>query len=325
MRDRLEELRKYGREPNCRILEIGAFFNPIFPKSSGFNSKVLDAFSKEELLKIAKGEATEPGYAGALKLSASQVAAIEDVDFIWSNNLAESVANSSSPVIQFDLICSSHNFEHQPNPLKFLQDVESLLSDDGICTMAIPISTRCFDLLRFPSSTRDFIEKFEQGRTRPGLAEHLDSVLCTVEPAWGQLHAHKTISHKALTMIPAVNGYDPHTVEKSRAMLGERYVDTHVSVLSPKSFIFILVDLLKLGYLKDLKIFDISEHGIEFFVHLSKSRSPIKDYDLSRKDLCVQAADYWAPEIKNALSLNKSLFGRKKLLKKIEIDSLTSG
>lgn len=320
MRDRLEELRKYGKEPGLRILEIGAFFNPIFPKSSGFNSKVLDAFSKEELLKIAKGATTEPGYAGALKLSESQVAAIEDVDFIWSNNLSESVAKSSSSSSQFDLVCSSHNFEHQPNPLKFLQDIESLLSDDGICTMAIPISTRCRDLLRFPSSTRDFIEKFEQDRTRPGLAEYLDSVLCSVEPSWGQLHAHKTISHKALTMSPAINGYGPHTVEKSQAMLKERYVDTHVSVLNPKGFILILVDLLNLGYLKNLKIFDISEYGIEFFVHLSKSRSPIRDYDLSRKDLCVRAADYWATEIKNAFSPNKSLLGRKKLLKKIETD-----
>lgn len=319
MRDRLDELRKYGREPGCRILEIGAFFNPIFPKSSGFNSKVLDAFSKEELLRIAKGETTEPGYAGALKLSEVQVAAIEDVDFLWANSLAESVVKSSPAGVQFDLICSSHNFEHQPNPLKFLQDVESMLSDQGVCTMAIPISTRCFDLLRFPSSTRDFIEKFEQDRTRPGLAEHLDSVLCSVETTHGQLHAHKTISHNALTMVPAVNGYDSYTVEKSRAMLSERYVDTHVSVLNPKSFVLILVDLLNLGYLKNLKVFDISEHGIEFFVHLSKSRNPIDDYQFCRKDLCVQAADYWATEIKNALSPNRSILGRKKLLKKIEM------
>ena len=320
MKDRLEELRKYGVEPGCHILEIGAFFNPIFPKSKGYNTKVLDAFSKQELLKIASGETTEPGYAGALKLSESQIAAIEDVDYLWNKSLDESISSPNSLKPKFDLICSSHNFEHQPNPLKFLQDVESLLSEDGVCTMAIPISTRCFDLLRFPSSTRDFIEKFEQDRTRPGLAEHLDSVLCSVETEAGQLHAHKTISHKTLRMVRPVNGYDVHTVNKSKAQLSERYVDTHVSVLNPRSFTLILIDLLRLGYLRHLKIFDISEYGIEFFVHLSNSRDPIQDYNLTRKDLCVYAADYWATEIKNSITPKSPLLRRKKIHEKIHLD-----
>jgi hypothetical protein len=121
-------------------------------------------------------------------------------------------------------------------------------------------------------------------------------------------------------MVRPVNGYDVHTVNKSKAQLSERYVDTHVSVLNPRSFTLILIDLLRLGYLRHLKIFDISEYGIEFFVHLSNSRDPIQDYNLTRKDLCVYAADYWATEIKNSITPKSPLLRRKKIHEKIHLD-----
>lgn len=318
MRDRLIELQKYGEKERSRILEIGPFFNPIFPKSAGFNTKVLDVFSKDELLNIADGIVRQPGYSGSLNLSAKQIAAIEDVDYIWKGDLKSSIVDDGFE--PFDLICSSHNFEHQPNPLKFLQDVEYLLSDEGVCTMAIPISTRCFDLLRFPSSTRDFVEKFERGLTRPGLSDYLDTILCSVNTSSGDLHRHKSISQRTINLIPPINGYDDETIKKSRLALSGQYVDTHVSILNPKIFTLVLVDLLVLGFLDKLKIFDISEFGIEFFVHLSKHRLPIFDYNLDRKQLCVAAADYWATDIKNALSSDLSLFGNKKLLNYLPAD-----
>lgn len=59
-------------------------------------------------------------------------------------------------------IVSSHNFEHLPNPLGFLQDCGDLLADDGLLMMVIPDQRFIFDRFHPHTTTAQILRASAQ-------------------------------------------------------------------------------------------------------------------------------------------------------------------
>jgi hypothetical protein len=84
------------------IIEIGASFNPIAPKTQGWNTKIIDVGTKSELTEKYRGT------------SGVDVANIEEVDFVWRDGpLIDAVPLEHHGT--FDAFIASHVIEHQPD------------------------------------------------------------------------------------------------------------------------------------------------------------------------------------------------------------------
>ncbi len=283
--DRFDHLRSHLHKVNGNIIEIGPFFNPIFPKKAGFNTTTVDVLTKTELTKVA---------IGSLRLSEEQIKNIEEVDVIWKGSLFKTVGREH----RYDVICSSHNFEHQPNPLSFLLEVEKLLAPEGVCTLAIPIASRCFDLFRNLSTTKDFLTAYRSNKVQADWLDIYDADSLKVKDSPIALHKHHKFEISELSTQDSLN---LHSISQEELLRGapSGYTDIHISILNPARFKFIMYELSRLGFLKSLKIFEIKEVGHEFFVHLSNDKPPISVYQLSRDQVLKDDLHYQSKELRN--------------------------
>jgi 2-polyprenyl-3-methyl-5-hydroxy-6-metoxy-1,4-benzoquinol methylase len=114
-----------------RLIEIGASYHPIVPKSAGWQTTVVDHADREELAKKYRnlGIDVEP---------------IEPVDIIWR----EGTISDAFPADQFgrfDGLIASHVAEHIPDLIGFLQAADRLLKPDGVIALALPDKRAMFD------------------------------------------------------------------------------------------------------------------------------------------------------------------------------------
>ena len=114
-----------------RILEIGAFDNPAFCRELGDDMKYLDFFSRAELVKMH-------GHNPRRNLAA----AVEADQVVKSVNLAAKV------VPGFDCIAAHHVIEHVPDLIRWFEQIESLLAEDGSLCLSVPDRLYTFDYFR---------------------------------------------------------------------------------------------------------------------------------------------------------------------------------
>ena len=237
-------------------LEIAPYFRPLLAKATGYNVKTLDVYDSNKLREFAQLDENIPH---------ELIACIEDVDFVGSaSSLRDTISNAIKPG-SLSYILSSHNFEHLPNPIKFLQEASHYLSDDGSLRMAIPDLRCCFDFFQWPTTLTEWLLAYTNGKSMPGpfdifkhkylltnnfgfLAFPRDNIELQNSPA--QLY----LSLLASIKTPSIT-----------------YEDVHCSFFVPASFEFLIGELRLLG-LTDLMVNSISNpHGNEFFVTLVKS------------------------------------------------------
>ncbi len=246
--DRLERLRADVR-PDASVLEIGPYFNPIAPRREGYRVTTIDVFDADDLRQRA---ASDPN------LGPTYVADIEDVDLVGSAcDLADLAVAKYGPDKKFDWILSSHNFEHLPDPIRFLQQCAAVLGANGTLRMAIPDKRFCFDHFRQITEVSEWLQAYHEQRKKP-----------TIYQAFRE-EAHRSTAGKNGHWIP-----DRKILEFYRAWFDQdghapdTYIDTHCWAFTPESFELLLHDLQAFG-LVSLRIARISEpHGHEFFVDL---------------------------------------------------------
>lgn len=263
--DRLDEIRAYINTA-CTGIEIGPWFNPICPKREGYATLVLDVFDQAELLARAR---QDPGIDDAM------IDRIEPVDIVGSVAEMDELVKSHNIGGTLDYVVSSHNFEHVPDPIRFLRACHSVLSSNGVVSMAVPDRRTCFDHFRPHSTTGEIIEAFWAKRIKPSPAQifshvalhatnHIDG---SDRIGWGLVSSPAQIS----LQDTIINAYD--VAQRHLTNDDEPYFDAHCWTFSPTSFEVIILDLNALGLI-DLSLRRIVSYGgHEFYVHLEKSGS----------------------------------------------------
>jgi Domain of unknown function (DUF4214) len=136
---RLEAFSSYVKL-DSKGLEIGPSYRPTFPKVAGYDIKIIDHCSTEELIAKYRADSYVPE-----KL----VDQIEEVDIVWSEG---SYRNLPSICDDLDYIVASHVIEHTTDVCGFLKDCSDLLKIGGCLLLVIPDKRCVLDCCR-PSST----------------------------------------------------------------------------------------------------------------------------------------------------------------------------
>ena len=153
MMTREELIRRYFDRGDS-ILEVGASYSPIVPKSDGWNTTVIDHAPQAELVEK---------YAA---MGVKDVARIETVDFVWQGEALTTIIPQGRQG-SFDGLIASHVGEHLPNFIGFLQDAASvLLKSEGVIALALPDKRVCFDFFQPLATTGDLLAAHTEARIR---------------------------------------------------------------------------------------------------------------------------------------------------------------
>lgn len=258
--DRKKELLRFISKEALGI-EIAPYFNPLTPKSKGFNCRIVDVFDENELRSRAKDDPNIPN---------ERVGEIEPVDFVGDASHLDELMQGHEEFGSCDYIVSSHNFEHLPNPIRFLRGCEQVLRPGGILSMAIPDYRACFDHFRFPTRLSDWLDAFHEDRSKPSPASLLDSSIGAA--IYLDRDGKERPGFKIGTAKIERFKFDQEISDKYQRYLEKPdvYIDTHCSVTCPEILHLLISDLIHLR-LVGFEIVSISRtRTFEYFVHLRK-------------------------------------------------------
>lgn len=283
--DRRDSVLKYVTKDQKGI-EIGPWFNPLAPKREGYKCLVLDVFDLETLREKATNWAKVPDDVRDRT---------EAVDLLGSSTHIEELVASRGELGKFDYIISSHNFEHLPNPVRFLQGCAKVLKPGGMISMAIPDRRACFDYFRPVTTLSSWLTAYLADTSRPTPAQYFEMATSTATFDTG---AEKTISfHRGVPLdkVSVSLRLDESYAEWLDSSRQDEYHDTHCSVFTPSSFELLIRDSGYLGLtaFEVVEIFD--SPGVEFYAHLRLNTSPDvlrpANYEATRNEILRNMLD----------------------------------
>ena len=244
--------------PASNILEIGAGYGPIAPKSAGWRTHVVDHASREELRR-------------KYQTANVNVDAIEEVDTIWRDGPLDAAVPAGMHG-QFDTLIASHLIEHMPDLAGFLLASQRLLKPDGVINLAIPDRRYCFDYFRPMTTTGDVLDAHAARRRRHSLATAWDQLAYAVlnegEMAWGQ----EPVGRLAF-IDPFANAAATYAMMSQNP--GTEYRDYHAWTFTPSSFSLLILELGCLG-VTDWRVDTL--HGPERFEFFATLRRGARQY-----------------------------------------------
>lgn len=242
--NRKEYILKYA-DKSMLGLEIAPYHNPLAPKRDGWNCLSLDYLCTSDLLERAKADPSA--------FVQNNYDKIEQVDIVSSADDMNIAIEECGLQNKIDYVCSSHNFEHLPNPIKFLKSAGNVLKKNGMLSMAIPNKKHTFDYARPLSGTKDLLRLYVEDRKNPDPYTIFEFESSFVDWASGSPVYKNDLKKAYLRMIKNLNS--------------SNYEDTHVTVYTLESFIQIINDLMILNLIP-FELIDFEKNGLEFIVHL---------------------------------------------------------
>ena len=314
--DRREQLLKHITKAQ-KGTEIGPWFAPLAAKREGYNCLSFDIFDTETLKKNAEAD---PFVDNGL------VSSIEAVDIVGSSTEIYDVIAARGELLTFDYILSSHNFEHLPNPIKFLQGCHKILKPGGYLSMAVPDKRACFDYFRPLSTLGSWLEAYSNNCTRPTAIQGFEqaSVHCKYSDGDEECSSFPltTDPNKINSQKTLKNSFEIYMQRKSDKDL--KYYDTHCWTFTPGSFYSIMLDTIFLQLIE----FDVEEitenNGNEFYVHLRKEESRTfeeSEFYAKRASLLRNAIDEVAYNSPYAYSLRAQLENHKLELGRLQAEN----
>jgi len=268
---RMDHLRRFAKKDALGI-EVAPYFNPTVSKADGYNVLAVDVFDTEQLRQNAE---TDPA------IDPKRIQEIEEVDIVSDASVLGDVITQKGLDGTIDYIISSHNFEHLPNPILFLQGCSVALKPGGTLTMAVPDFRATFDYFRLPTRLADWLAAYHGERGQPS-AETLFDVQANTAPyvlpdgtVGAYVPGHGKVEH--ITPHRDLKGaYERYIKERSSPA---EYCDAHCSVFFGPLLELMLRDLKHLGLI-DLEVIDVSDTlGIEFFVNMRKPETDVVEND----------------------------------------------
>ena len=247
-------------------IEIAPWHVPLAPKKQGYNCLVLDVFDTETLRSRA---CADPHIGEEVSTN------IEEVDLLGSAaNIAEIVSKHYT-LGTFDYIISSHNFEHLPDILSFLQGCEKVLKENGKLSMAIPDKRACFDYFRPHTALSSILEAHFEKRNRPSQKQIFEQnsliALYCIDGKENFAFYLGVEPSKVLALKTLREEFQKWQNFKEKP--DDLYLDAHCWTFTPSSFALIMLELRYLG-LTSLEIIETNgPNGCEFYVHLQKTSS----------------------------------------------------
>ena len=147
--------------PGSLGIEIGPFLNPLAAKRDGYRTLVVDRYDSSTLREKARERGSKP----------AEIERIEPVDYVGDASRLLDLVRGQGFTGLVDWIVSCHNFEHLPDPIRFLRDCEALLAPGGVLVMIVPDKRTCFD-------------RFQPAATAAGMIEAAEVIPTTASEAW---------------------------------------------------------------------------------------------------------------------------------------------
>jgi SAM-dependent methyltransferase len=147
--------------PGSLGIEIGPFLHPVAAKRDGYRTLVVDRYDQVALREKARERGAKP----------AEIERIEPVDFVGDASRLLDLVRGQGFTGKVDWIVSSHNFEHLPDPIRFLRDCEALLAPGGSLAMIVPDKRCCFD-------------RFHPAATAAGMIEAAQVIPTPASEAW---------------------------------------------------------------------------------------------------------------------------------------------
>lgn len=226
------------------VLEIGQLDKPLCR-----HAKNIDIMSHRDL---EKQYANDPSVA---------VQYLRPVDYIISNTRNWGVG------AVHDAVISSHNIEHAPCMVSFLNNIAEALRPDGLAYFVIPDHRYCFDRYKFPSTIMDVLDAFYTGREKPSMGNMLEYALLS--------RSNETARFWSEPYIISDTDYFSLTTEQIAGVINRdssRYYDGHCWKLTPDHFAYIVEQLYALGIinLRLLRVYPTLRNELQFFAVLQK-------------------------------------------------------
>ena len=276
---------------SSRIIEIGPSFNPIAPRSQGWNSATVDHMTREGLVEKYR---QQPHI---------DVNRIEPVDFVWTGGLLSDAVPPEQHG-SFDVLLASHMIEHTPDFVAFFDAAELLLKETGTVILVVPDKRFCFDYFQQVTTTGQVLAAHVGKHSLhpgPRAFDHFAYAITDGgAESWASRPSHGTRFIHSLEMAhQSYRLFDESPV----------YQDLHAWHFVPPSFELLLLELARLGE-TDWRIERITPTaGWEFFVWL-------------RRGAREQAAAMTAEELDNR---RVTLLKRILLENQAQIDLLLAG
>ena len=232
--------------------EIGALDHPIVTKDQGRIIHI-DRCSTETLRQHYRND------------SNVDVSKIVEVDAIWGDETLRECVSAHCPL---DYVIASHVIEHVPDLITWLQEMRSVLSENGQVRLAIPDRRFTFDYLRRETRLCDVLDAYLRRARAPlplAILDFMANVITVdVADAWRGLDASQ------LRHIYSIS----QAISAARdAMENDTYHDVHCWVFTPRSFATLFAQMAEEG-LHDFRcdsFHDTPQFDMQFFVSLRPS------------------------------------------------------
>jgi len=253
--DRTERILKLISKSD-KGLEIGPSHSPIAPKKDGYNAEIIDHLSKQQLIEQYTGHGVD-------------LDVIEDVDYVWSG---QSYTELTGKRDHYDWIISSHNIEHTPDIIRFLNDCSEILNDDGIISLVIPDKRYCFDRFRPLTTLADVVDSNIEQKTIHSPGKVLEYCMNVVAK-------NGAIGWTADTQgdYSFVHDLKTATARMTSVIEDEKYWDIHNWCFVPSSFRLLINDLNQLGLISMKEVDFFPTVGCEFYITLRKTKNAVDE------------------------------------------------
>lgn len=245
-----------------KLLEIAPYHNPMVAKRDGYDVHTLDVFSRAEL---ERNMADDPFLSVSTQL--------EDVDYVGSaTEIAALVPRERHG--RYDAILSSHNFEHLPNPIKFLRGCERILKPGGRLIMAVPDARATFDIYKPLTTVSEWLEAWLEDRQRPTpkqVFEHHALMAFKNEEGRQVPSSGFEMEHRAIVSDELKKRFEWWNDEGDSGV----YQDAHCTIMIPESLEAIILETKILGLVSlEVDALDALPGGYEFMIRLRKNADP---------------------------------------------------
>ncbi len=169
---------------------------------------------------------------------------IPEIDYwlIQPDGRTLSIAEATGAGAPYDWIVASHVIEHVPDVIGWLTDLAEIAVDDGVLALIVPDQRYTFDVHRPLTTVGQMLQANQDGDQRPSVRAVYDHFSATLDYKFLQ-----TWRGNAPTFDTPAHPWWQASEEVERSRGGE-YVDCHVWLFTPESFLRQMRELRRGGH-----------------------------------------------------------------------------